>query len=217
MTLHAELEARLAEFRQRAPAAAQALIDAQIEELRVGGAEAAILPVGSAVPDIALPDQQGRRVRLAAIGPAVIVFYRGGWCPYCNLTLRAWQRHRAELAARGIGLVAISPEAPDNTLTTAERNALDFRVLSDGDGAAMRAFGLDFALPAPLQALYTQFGHGLDVVNGSAGWSLPMPGTFATDSAGRIVFAAAEADYRRRAEPAAVLAALPAARREDVA
>ncbi len=207
-SLQAELDARLAEFRSRAPAAAQALIDAHIDALRADGAEAAILPVGSPAPDLRLPDQHGHPVALRGLGAAVIVFYRGGWCPYCNLTLRAWQGHLAALAARGARLVAISPEAPDNTLSTAERNALGFPVLSDRDGAAMRAFGLAYALPAPLQALYTQFGHGLDVVNGPADWSLPMPGTFAIDAAGRIVFAHAEADYRRRAEPASVLAAL---------
>ncbi|GGJ29607.1 hypothetical protein GCM10011320_41230 [Neoroseomonas lacus] len=148
-------------------------------------------------------------MRLRDLGPAVIVFYRGGWCPYCNLTLRAWQKHLPELAARGARLVAISPANPDETLSTAERNALAFPVLTDGDGAAMRAFGLEFALPQPLRDLYARFGHDLSAVNGAVGWSLPMPGTFVVDARGVIVFAQAEADYRRRADPAAALAALP--------
>lgn len=208
--LQAELDAFAGEWRQRAPAQAQALIAAQIEDLRAGGAEAGVLPPGSAIPDLSLPDQEGRMVQLRAIGPAVIVFYRGGWCPYCNLTLRAWQKRLGDLAARGARLVAISPELPDNTMTTAERNGLGFSVLSDTAGAAMEAFGIAFALPQPLRELYGRFGHDLAAVNGETGWHLPMPATFVIDGAGQVVFARSGADYRRRTEPDEALAALPA-------
>jgi peroxiredoxin len=213
MTLRSELDAFLDAWRHRAPPEAQALIAAQIEDLRAGGAEASVLQPGSAVPDIALPDHQGRMRRLRDLGPAVLVFYRGGWCPYCNLTLRAWQAQLPALTARGARLVAISPERPDGTVATVERNALSYQVLSDVDGAAMRAFGLDFALPQALRDLYGRFGHDLEAVNGAVGWRLPMPGTFVLDGEDRIAFARAEADYRRRAEPAEVLAALDAATR----
>lgn len=213
MTLRSDLDAFLDGWRHRAPPEAQALVAAQIEDLRAHGAEASVLPAGSAVPDLALPDQDGRVRHLRGLGAAVLVFYRGGWCPYCNLTLRAWQKRLPELAARGVALVAISPERPDATMATAERNALGFPVLSDLDGAAMRAFGLEFALPQALRDLYLRFGHDLGTVNGVVGWRLPMPGTFAVDGAGRVAFARAEADYRRRAEPADVIAALDAAMR----
>jgi peroxiredoxin len=209
--LQAELDAFRAEWARKAPPEAQALIAAQIAALRDGGAEQRILGAGERIPDIALPDAEGRRQALRELGPAVIVFYRGGWCPYCNLQLRAWQRHLPDLAARGVRLVAISPQAPDGTLSTAERNALGFPVLSDSEDRAGRAFGVSFALPEDLIALYRRFGHDLEVVNGPAGWRLPMPATFVVGADGRILFARAEADYRRRVAPAEALAALDAA------
>ncbi len=216
LALQAELDAFRAEWSRRAPEEAQALIVRQIAELAASGAEHRILPPGLAVPDIALPDAAGRMVALRGPGPAVIVFYRGGWCPYCNLQLRAWQRRLPELAARGARLVAISPQAPDGTLSTAERNALAFPVLSDSEDLAGRAFGVSFALPGDLVALYRRFGHALEVVNGPAGWRLPMPATFVVGGDGRIAFARAEADYRRRVEPAEALAALDAARAREL-
>jgi len=208
--LQAELDAFRAEWARKAPAEAQATIAAQIAALRGEGAEARILPAGAALPDITLPDATGAARRLRDLGPAVIVFYRGGWCPYCNLQLRAWQKRLPELAARGATLVAISPQAPDGTLSTAERNALSFPVLSDSEDLAGRAFGVSFALPEELVALYRRFGHDLEAVNGPAGWRLPMPATFVAGADGRIAFARAEADYRRRVEPEEAMAALDA-------
>lgn len=206
--LQVELDAFRAEWMRKAPPEAQALIARQIEELRATGAETRALAEGALLPDITLPDAHGAPRRLRELAPAVIVFYRGGWCPYCNLQLRAWQKRLPELAALGIGLVAISPQLPDGSLTTAERNGLSFPVLSDSEGTAGRAFGVEFALPEELVALYRRFGHDLDAVNGPAGWRLPMPATFAADASGRIRFAGFDADYRRRVEPAEVLAAL---------
>jgi peroxiredoxin len=208
--LQAELDAFRAEWARRAPEDAQATIAAQIEALAASGAEARILPAGAALPDLVLPDAMGAPVALRDLGPAVILFYRGGWCPYCNLQLRAWQKRLPALAARGATLVAISPQAPDGTLSTAEKNALGFPVLSDSEDRAGRAFGVSFALPEEIVTLYRRFGHALDVVNGPAGWRLPMPATFVAGADGRILFARAEADYRRRVEPDEALAALDA-------
>jgi peroxiredoxin len=208
--LQAELDAFRAEWSRKAPAEAQALIAAQIESLRQEGAETRILPAGAALPDLVLPDAAGTPRRLRDLAPAVILFYRGGWCPYCNLQLRAWQRRLPELHARGATLVAISPQVPDDTLATAERNALGFPVLSDSEDLAGRAFGVSFALPAELVALYRRFGHDLEAVNGPAGWRLPMPATFVVGPDRRIAFARAEADYRLRVEPDRALAELEA-------
>ena len=117
----------------------------------------------------------------------------------------------------GASLVAISPQDPDNSLSTLEKNALSFPVLSDSTGVAMAAFRTGYVLPENLQALYTRFGHGLDAINGPAGWSLPMPATFVVDAQGTLVLSRAEADYRRRVEPAEAMAALSASIRERVA
>jgi peroxiredoxin len=210
-TLQDALDAFQAEWRQKAPAEAQALIAARIADLAASGAEGRIIGVGEPVPDIALPDATGRMVRIAERQPSVIVFYRGGWCPYCNLQLRAWQARLDALAARGARLLAISPQLPDGSLSTAEANALAFPVLSDSEDRAGSAFGVSAPLPDDLIALYRRFGHQLDVVNGAAGWRLPMPATIVAGADGRVVFARAEADYRRRVEPDAALAVLDAA------
>ncbi|MDO9709453.1 peroxiredoxin-like family protein [Paracraurococcus lichenis] len=210
--LQQELDAFAAEWRKKAPAEAQALIAAQIEDLKAEGIEARALGAGAEVPDITLPDVHGRPVRLRDLGPAVFVFYRGGWCPYCNLQLRAWQRELAAMEAAGVRLVAISPQTPDESLSTLEKNSLAFPVLSDSEGLAARAFGILFDLPPDLVALYTRFGHDLPRINGQVGWSLPIPGTFVAGAEGRLVFGRAEADYRNRVEPAEALAALASRR-----
>jgi peroxiredoxin len=208
--LQADLDAFRAEWSRKAPAEAQALIAARIEDLAASGAEDRILRIGDRLPDLVLPGATGEAVALRDLAPAVIVFYRGGWCPYCNLQLRAWQRRLSELSARGVRLVAISPQQPDGSLSTAEANALAFPVLSDSEDRAGSAFGVSFALPDDIVALYRRFGHDLEAVNGPAGWRLPMPATFVVGRDGRIVFARAEADYRRRVEPSEAIAALDA-------
>jgi peroxiredoxin len=207
-TLAEQLAARLAEFERTAPEDRRTAFAAQIEALRAEGAEARVLGAGAAVPDLTLPDATGQERRLRDLLPAVIVFYRGGWCPYCNLGLRHWQGMLPALADAGARLVAISPERPDNALSTAERNGLAFPVLSDTEGAAARAFGLEFELPSDLQALYAAAGNVLPELNAGTGWRLPIPGTFVADAAGRILLAHADADYRRRLEPALALDAL---------
>lgn len=207
-TLAEQLAARLAEFERTAPEDRRTAFAAQIAALRAEGAEARVLGAGAAVPDLALPDATGQVRRLRDLLPAVIVFYRGGWCPYCNLELRHWQTMLPALTAAGTTLVAISPERPDNALGTAEKNGLAFPVLSDTDGAAARAFGLEFELPPALQALYAAAGNVLPDLNAGTGWRLPMPGTFVAGADGRILLAHADADYRRRLEPAVALSAL---------
>lgn len=204
--LQQDLDAFRAEWARKAPEEAQALIADQIAALERDGAEDRIPAEGAMLPDLVLPDATGRRRRLRDFGAMVIVFYRGGWCPYCNLQLRAWQKRLPDLAARGLALVAISPQQPDGSLSTAERNALTFPVLSDSEDKAGQAFGVSFPLPEELIALYRRFGHDLPAVNGPAGWRLPMPATFLVGPDGRIRFARAEADYRRRVDPDAVLA-----------
>jgi peroxiredoxin len=207
-TLEARLDAFREEWQRKAPAARRLAFERHIESLRAEGAEARALKPGDALPDLTLPDVRGGELRLRGALPAVIVFYRGGWCPYCNLELRYWQTKLPEIAAAGGTLMAISPEDPDNSLATAEKNGLAFPVLSDTDGAAARAFGLEFELPPELQALYAEVGHALPEIGAGTGWRLPVPGTFVVGRDGRVALAHADADYRKRLEPAAALAAL---------
>jgi peroxiredoxin len=216
MPLKTELDAFLSSFTDRVPADVAQLIESGIAEQVVTGLAAQALQAGDRAPDLALPNARGDLVPLGSLwarGPVILTFYRGGWCPYCNLELRAYQAILPAIRAAGVALVAISPQTPDASLSTAERNALAFDVLSDVGSRAAEAFGIAFTLKQELRALYTRLGHPLPEANGTDDWRLPVPATFVIASGGRIVLAHVDADYRRRLEPAdALLAAAPHAR-----
>lgn len=200
-----------AAFIARADPARVQMMEAATDELRTTGIERSALQVGNPAPDLTLPDALGKPVRLSdlwASGPLVVIFYRGGWCPYCNLELKAWQQQLDELRSRGVGLVAISPQTPDNSLSTAEKNALAFPVLSDSALVAAQAFGVAFELPPALVELYGQVGNDLPTLNGNGQWVLPVPATYVVDRHGQIVWAHIESDYRLRADPSEVLRAI---------
>lgn len=206
-----QLDAFKAGWTERAGAAIAELVAADNRRLVESGLAARALKEGALFPNVTLPDQLGRAVDLAALaarGPLVVVFYRGGWCPYCNLELRAYQLAQARIVAAGGTLVAVSPETPDNTLDTAQKNELAFPVLSDTRGELAGALGIRFELSAPIKALYEKFGHDLPARNGDGDWALPMPATYVVDKGGRIAFAHVDPDYRSRAEPSAVVGAL---------
>jgi len=212
-SLASQLASYKAGFIGRAPAPRVAMMEAATAHLKSSGIESIALKVGDRSPSLSLPDAMGERVhvdRLLEQGPVVAIFYRGGWCPYCNLELRAWQAHLAELNSLGATLVAISPQTPDNSLSTAEKNALAFPVLSDSELAAAHGFGIAFTLPPELVDLYSSVGNNLPELNGNGQWLLPVPATFVIDRSGVIQFAHVEADYRERAEPDDVLAVIRA-------
>lgn len=207
-SLSEQLAAYKAGFVQRAAPERVAMMEAATAGLRATGIESRALRVGALAPELTLPDALGRQIRLADLwqqGPLVLIFYRGGWCPYCNLELRAWQQHLAALERVGGQLVAVSPQTPDNSLSTAEKNELAFPVLSDSALQAATAFGLAFEMPPELIELYSSVGNDLPVLNGNGRWVLPVPATYVMGRDGRIVFSHVESDYRERAEPLDVL------------
>lgn len=210
-SLSAQLAEFKAGFKQRVAPERVAMMENATAELRATGIESQALQVGARAPDLTLPDALNQPVRLRALwqhGPLVLIFYRGGWCPYCNLELRAWQQHLPALKHLGAQLVAVSPQTPDSSLSTAEKNELAFPVLSDSALQAASAFGVAFEMPPELIELYSRVGNDLPVLNGNGRWVLPVPATYVIDRDGRIAYAHVEADYRERAEPADVLAAL---------
>lgn len=212
-TLGEQLAAYQAGFKQRAAPDRVAMMEAATADLRATGIEARALKAGDKAPELTLPDALNRPVRLSTLwaeGPLVLIFYRGGWCPYCNLELRAWQQQLPALQRLGGQLVAVSPQTPDNSLSTAEKNELAFAVLSDSALQASTGFGVAFEMPPELIDLYSRVGNDLAVLNGNGRWVLPVPATYLIDREGRIAFAHVEVDYRERAEPRDVLAALAA-------
>ncbi|ALV04519.1 peroxiredoxin-like family protein [Roseateles depolymerans] len=218
-TLADQLADYKAGFKQRVAPERVAMMEAATADLRSSGIEARAMQVGARAPDVTLPDAMNRPVRLSDLwrrGSLVLIFYRGGWCPYCNLELRAWNEHLPSLKQMGGQLVAVSPQTPDHSLSTAQKNDLAYPVLSDSALQASEGFGLTFELPPQLIDLYSRVGNDLPVLNGNGRWELPVPATYVIDRDGRVVFAHIEADYRERAEPKMVLEAVAHARDADL-
>jgi peroxiredoxin len=201
-----EMNAARAKYRgQIIPKLVLTVMDAETSRLAASGLAARALKVGDPAPDFILPDAQGEPVRLRALldkGPVVLVFYRGGWCPYCNLHLRGFQRGLEAFRELGATVVAISPQLPDNSLSTREKDELAFPVLSDVGNKVARQFGIVFELSDELVELYRKFGHALEDVNGADGSrELPVPATFLLDGEGTIRLAHVDVDYTRRIDP----------------
>ena len=210
------LKEQLAEYRagwhQRVPAERQAIMQRHIDELRSGTIGRTMLKVGDYAPAIVLGNAKGATVDVGTLlnkGPVIVTFYRGGWCPYCNLELKAYQQILPEIAATGASLVAISPEKPDDTLSTAEKNALSFEVLSDVGQKVGRAFGLVYEFTEELKTAYHGFNLDIPARNGTPGeWSLPVSATYVIARDASIIYANTDVDYRDRADPRDVLQVL---------
>jgi peroxiredoxin len=176
-----------------------------ISDLVASGLSASALREGDVAPDFALPDTHGHVLALKTLlhrGPVVISFYRGGWCPFCNLELRGLQRVLPEIVQVGASLVAVSPQLPDNSLSTEEKNQLTFPVLSDVGNIVAKRFGIVFTLPTALVHANKAIGRDLVEINGESGAAqLPMPATFVLDKSGVIRLAFVEEDWSKRLDP----------------
>ncbi|QPP10456.1 AhpC/TSA family protein [Streptomyces bathyalis] len=169
------------------------------------------LPVGAQAPGFSLPSATGRTVTLDGLlaeGPAVLTFYRGAWCPYCNIALRSLQQHHDAIAAHGARPVAVSPQIPDESLSLTEKHELAFDVLSDIGADTAKQYGLAYDLPGDLAGVYDRLGFDLQRVNGGHARTLPLPATYVINQAGAIQWAFVDTDYTKRAEPADIIAAL---------
>lgn len=168
---------------------------------------AAIQP-GQTLPRFTLPNAVGTPISsadLLAKGPLLITFYRGEWCPFCNLALSALQKQLPAFAAKGVTLVAISPQLPNHSLSTAEKNGLAFPVLSDAGNAFARELGIIFKMPQSLRPIFEKFGHDLLASNGDDSFEVPVPVTLLVGRDGVVRNTFVETDYAKRLEPATAL------------
>ena len=189
-------------------------------ELQSSGIADRALPAGSAAPAFDLPlaaattlgaTASGRRVRssdLLALGPLVVLFFRGRWDPYCTTTLEAWQSALPSLRSRGALLVAISPQLPRQNDFLVQQHGLTFPLLSDPACTLAAQFGIAYTLPEPLQAHFRSILINLPFLNGDDTWQLPLPATFLIAPDGRILFSEAHANPHLRTDPADILARL---------
>jgi len=179
-----------------------------VAELYAAGVEDRILPVGAQAPEFALPDAGGRIIRstdLLALGPLVVNFFRGRWCPYCVTELETWRDLYSAVRKRGALLVGISPQTVRQNDFTAVQHGLGFPVLTDAGCKVAGQFGLAYAVAPSQQQYYRSILVNIPLVNGDATWQLPLPATYILGRDGTILFADAHADFRVRPEPREVL------------
>jgi peroxiredoxin len=212
VTIHEQSEQLKAAAAKRLPSEVAEAFDRSIQDLLDQGIPAGALKVGDTLEPFALTDANGATVtldELVASGPAVIAFYRGGWCPYCNLALRTYQRELLpELAAFGARLVAISPQSPDQSLSTAEKAELDFTVLSDPGNRVARSVGIVFQQAEAVLEAQRTLGLDLAQVNAEGSTQLPRPTVLIVDKDHTVRFVDVQPDYTARTEVADILAGL---------
>ena len=211
-SLAAQLKKLSDQFDASAPASRRAAFADDIAAVTRSGVVAKAISVGAKAPDFTLKNAVGEKVSLSSMlktGPVVLTWYRGGWCPYCNATLRAYQEALGKITAAGGQLVALTPEVPDKSLSTREKNELKFEILSDLGQEVARSYGLVVSLTPEVVAIYKGL-FDMKEYNGpaTADDELPLAATYVIDSTGDVRWAFVNADYRKRAEPEDIITAL---------
>ncbi len=203
MNLTETLEARVALGRNKIPTTILEIMDSATERLIDKQISKKALSEGSTFPSFNLSNINGKELTLEEIKGSkatIISFYRGGWCPYCNIELQALEKELASFKTLGASLIAITPETPDNSLTTAEKNEITFEVLSDINNGLGKEVGLVFELSKDLQKVYAEkFNIDLEKHNQNTSGELPMAATYVIDDRNVIKYAFVTEDYTKRA------------------
>jgi peroxiredoxin len=210
-TLSDQTEQALKDFMASLPDEQQATVENAFQDLLASSVAANAITTNDQASAFELPDVKGGTLSLGTAlegGPVVLSFYRGSWCPFCNLELNALQTMLPEIKACGARLIAISPELPDNSLSHAEKLGLEFDVLTDLGNKVARDYGLIMTIHESLRPLYLQWGLDVPAANGDDSHTLPVPATYVVDTNGTIRAAYIEKDYTKRMEPAAIIDAL---------
>jgi peroxiredoxin len=209
-SLQDQLDEITANTRQLVQAERLAIGERAVEELFATGIGESILPVGAVAPEFALKDARGKLVRSAdmlALGPLVIKFFRGRWCPYCMTELEAWRDLYGQIREHGALMVAVSPQTQRQSDFMVGHHGLPFPVLHDPGNALAEQFGLVYTVPDSMREYYRSILVNIPFVNGDESWRLPLPATYVIGRDHKILFAEAHADFRVRPEPEEALAA----------
>ena len=209
--LQTAIDLMIQDFLSTVPSDVTAKLDAGIERLVGSGLAEGAFGVGRKVPDVVMPDAAGRPVSLyerLKDGPVVLTFFRGSWCPYCDLQLRAYGAMVPVLDELGGSLIAVSPEQFDERLGSGVGADLGFDVLSDYHNQTARRFGLVYQVEEELRDVYRGLGFDLGKINQDGSWQLPLAGTFVINQEGEIVWSFVSGDYRQRAEPSEIIDAV---------
>lgn len=201
------LDARKANSRGKRDTAKSNAYAKGIAEVANSGIYESAKNTGDEAPGFALNNASGEQVTLESYlekGPVVLMWYRGGWCPYCNITLSAMQNRLTDIQDAGGQLIALTPEVPDSSLSTKEKNELQFEVLSDIDNEVAKKYGIVFKLNDKVAEYYNN-GFGLQKYNGNENNELPLAATYVIDKNGVIRYTFLDADYTKRAEPDTVI------------
>lgn len=206
-SLTEQLEAATRQFKANSPIEAQIKLSQMIEELQKSGVASGKQPGEKAV-DFTLTNALGQDVVLfeeLAKGPIVLVYYRGGWCPFCNMQLRAYQQMLPEIREIGAQLIAISPQKPDHSLSLKEKEGLEFQVLSDPNGLVTAKYNLLFDVPLGVKEIMEGVGLDLAEYNDTSKWILPVPATFMIDESATIRSAYVNPNFMQRQSPEEIL------------
>lgn len=210
-TLKVQTEAKIAEGRKGNPDFMKG-VDETIAQAKAFQQGANALDLNQIAPSFELPNQHGQSVQLTELlakGPVVVTFYRGSWCPYCNLQLKALQERLPEIHALGAQLVAISPQVPDGSLSDDEISKMDFLVMSDQNADVAASYGVAWQVPTfLLEHMRVDRGLDLESVNNGNSSVLPIPATFVLDKQGKVTWRYVDVDYRTRSEPEDIINAL---------
>jgi len=202
-TLKSQLDARKASFESKADDNKKKAYQEGLESIEKSGILEEALKVGQMAPNFTLNNAMGKPVELYDYlkkGSVILTWYRGGWCPYCNLTLHELQMELPEFEKNGANLIALTPELPDQSLSTSEKHDLKFEVLSDLGNGVAREYGIVFKLTDDVAKAYNK-SFQLNEHNGDTSNELPLAATYIIDKDGKVIYAFVDADYRNRAEP----------------
>jgi len=206
-----QVEALKEQMKAAAPADILAVFSREAEDLGLSDVAKNALQPGTKAPIFTLPNATGIEISLSDAlgkGNVVLTFYRGIWCPYCNLQLKTYQEILPRIEAMGASLLAVSPNIPDHSLSMKEKHALSYEVLSDFDNQIAKLYKIVFSQSDAVADVGKKLGADIAAFNGVAKREIPVPATFIIDRQGIIQFTFANGDYTKRVEPQTVLDAL---------